>query len=469
MSAPTDRAARIASRVRGAGTRYISTSSFAISLPRARTPKSGNRKKSPRSARRSKTPGSRRKASDKKTDAAAEPVASTSVSGPVSAVQSSGQVTVFARTPQYAKRSMPLRRVPDSTDGKSNKPRQPKTTALGNTATSPPQSDFEREDDDMNELEHEHEPEPEPEDEEIANKKGKSLLEASEGGPSFRAEEEEDITYEDTDPENSPKDHEAYAAYDSDTDPVYEAPKPAQSKPAYSAKRKAPRPTSAGDSKRKKQNSDDDAVAGIDDTQYVRIMTHRLPPRGSRGAPLLSDVDVVSQVISEQVSSSVNTQSKIFRRKVLEAYAEELEIRFSEMCDAVNAQGVLARATRKVRRNVMELRDQLLALRKERRDIADEVVRIRAAHMKGNMEAKAENLVKEVLDAAAGVKSRAADIPAMGAEEDAIGDGPSAQRIGIIAELQKVVPLVCGHAGILGRLREFNSMLEQKEKELAVL
>ncbi|ODQ76273.1 hypothetical protein LIPSTDRAFT_108553 [Lipomyces starkeyi NRRL Y-11557] len=466
MSAPTDRAARIASRIRGAGrTRYISNSSFAISLPRARTPKSGNRKKSPQSARRSKTPGSRRKASDRKTDAAAEPVASTSVSGPVSAVQSSGQVTVFARTPQYAKRSMPLRRVPDSTDGKSNKPRQPKTTALGNTATSPPQSDFEREDDDMSEYEHE----PEPEDEEIANKKGKSLLEASEEGPSFRAEEEEDITYEDTDPENSPKDHEAYATCDSDTDPVYEAPKPAQSKPAYSTKRKAPLPTSAGDSKRKKQNSDDDAVAGIEDTQYVRIMTHRLPPRGSRGAPVLSDVDVVSQVISEQVSSSVNTQSRIFRRKVLEAYAEELEIRFSEMCDAVNAQGVLARATKKARRNVMELRDQLLALRKERRDIADEIVRIRAAHMKGNMEAKAENLVKEVLDAAAGVKSRASDIPAMGAEDDAIGDGPSAQRIGIMAELQKVVPLVCGHAGILGRLREFNSMLEQKEKELAVL
>ncbi|KAK9389144.1 hypothetical protein V1515DRAFT_619721 [Lipomyces mesembrius] len=466
MSAPTDRAARIASRVRGAGTRDISTSSFAISMPRARTPKSGNRKKSPQSARRSRTPGSRRKASDKKTDAAAAPVGSTSVSAPVSAMRSGGQVTVFARTPQYAKRSMPLRRVPDSTDGKGSKPTQPKTTALRNTANSPPHSDFAREDDEMIEYEHEHEQE----DEEIVNEKGESLSEASQEDPSFRTEAEEDIIYEDTDHENSPKDHYAYAAYDSDADPVYEGPKPAQSKPAYSTKRKAPRPTSAGAAKRKKQTTDDDAVTGIDDTQYVRIMTHRLPPRdGSRGAPVLSDVDVVSQVISEQISSSVNTQSRIFRRKVLEAYADELEIRFSEMCDAINAQGVLVRATKKARRNVMELRDQLLALRKKRRDIADEVVSIRAAHMKGNMESKAENLVKEVLDAVARVKSRAADLPAMGAEEDAIGDGFSEQRIGIIAELQKVVPLVCGHAGILGRLREFNSMLEQKERELAVL
>ncbi|KAK9430575.1 hypothetical protein V1505DRAFT_393161 [Lipomyces doorenjongii] len=467
MSAPTDRAARIASRVRGAGTRYISTSSFAISMPRARTPKSGNGKKSPQSAQRSRTPGSRRKASDKKTDAAAVPVASTTYeSAPVSAMRSSGQITVFARTPQYAKRSTPLRRVRDSTDGKGNKPRQPKTTALTNTADSPPHSDFEREDDEMIERENEQEPE----DEEIANDKGKSLSEASQEDASFRAEAEEEIIYEDTDHDNSPKDHEAYAVYDSDTDPVYEAPKPAQSKPAYSTKRKAPRPTSAGATKRKKQATDDDAVAGIDDMQYVRIMTHRLPPRdGGRDAPVLSDVEVVSQVVSEQVSSSVHTQSRIFRRKVLEAYADELEIRFSEMCDAINAQGVLVRATKKARRNVMELRDQLLALRKERRDIADEVVSIRAAHMKGNMESKAENLVKEVLDAVAGVKSRAADLPAMGAEDDAIGDGPSEQRIGIIAELQKVVPLVCGHAGILGRLREFNSMLEQKEKESVVL
>ncbi|KAK9372585.1 uncharacterized protein V1513DRAFT_433636 [Lipomyces chichibuensis] len=465
MSAPTDRVARIASRVRGAGTRNISTSSFAISVPRVRTPKSGNRKKSLQSARRSKTPGSRGTASDRKTDPAAVQVASTSVSADASAVRSSGQVTVFARTPQYAKRSMPLRRMPDSTGGKSNKSRQPKTTPRGNTGTSPPQLDFEREDEMI-----EHEYEQELEDEEIANQKGKSLSEATRKDPSFRATEEEDITKEDTVHENSPKDREVYAAYDSDTDPVYEATKPGQSKSAHSTKRKASRPTSAGAAKRKKQTTDADAVAGIDDTQYVRIMTHRLPSTGgSRGVPVLSDVDVVSQVISEQISSSVNTQSKIFRRKVLEAYAEELEIRFSEMCDAVNAQGVLARATRKARRNVMELRDQLLALRKERRDIADEVVSIRAAHMKGSMEAKAENLVKEVLDAVSGVKSRGADIPAIGAEEDAPGDGHSEPRIGIIAELQKVVPLVCGHAGILGRLREFNIMLEQKEEELAVL
>ncbi|KAK9239769.1 hypothetical protein V1525DRAFT_372201 [Lipomyces kononenkoae] len=462
MSAPTDRAARIASRIRGAGrTRYISNSSFAISMPTPRTSKSADKKKTPQSTHRNKTPGSRRKASAKKTEAAAL-VTNTSVPATASAVRGSGQVTVFARTPQYAKRSTPLRRSSDSNAGNSKSARRPTTNSVATTrniVNSSQQSDFEHE------KEAESEGEQESEDLEPASEDDQSDSVASQDNLSLASEGEDKANYDEIDHGHSPDvgENEVYAAYDSDADPAYEAPKPGPSTTAPSAKRKARRPTSAGAAKRKKRHPPEG-----DEPQYVRIMTQRLPLKEGRGAPALSDIDVVSQVISEQVLSSVNSQSQTFRRKVLEAYAEELEMRFSEMCDVVNAQAVLSRAARKARRDVVELRNQLLSVRKERRDIADEVVSIRATHLKAKLEAKAEISVKEVLDIVAGMKSRVADISSMEVRNDA-GEEGLEKRIGVIAELQKLVPLVCGQGGILGRLREFNSILEQKEQEFAVV
>ncbi|KAK9324634.1 hypothetical protein V1517DRAFT_44964 [Lipomyces orientalis] len=467
MSGTTDRAARIASRIRGAGKRNVTTSSFAISMPRARTPKSVGKKKTPQTARQSRTSGPRRTASDKKTNEAAVNVGATS-SESASDRQSSGQVTVFARTPQYAKRSTPLRRKTDRTDGKSNKSRQVQTPSRtpaqssAKKAATPP-TDIEQEEEEVSD---------EAQDEED-NELEERQLSAEVIDEDRRSVAEEDADTNDDEIDLKPSaydiDREAYTAHDSDEDPEYESHRSTATKSTLSKKRKAKRLPPAPVVKRKKQSTNDVAEASKDDTQYVRIVTHKLPPReGGRGAPALSDVDVVSQVISEQISSSVSTQSSTFRRKILGAYAEELEIRFAEMCDVVNTHGVLTRAARKARRNVDELRDKLLAIRKKRRDVADEVVSIRAAHLQGNMEAKAENSVKEVLDAVAGMKSRAANMPAMRAEESVIGDDASDSRIGVIAELQKTVPLVCGHGGILERLRAFNNMLEQKEKELSL-
>ncbi|KAK9367872.1 hypothetical protein V1509DRAFT_594632 [Lipomyces kononenkoae] len=460
MSVPTERVARMASRIRGAGrTRYIASSSFAISMPMPRTSKSAEKKKTPQSARRSKTPGSRRKASNKNREGESGQT-NTSGSAPASASRSSGPVTVFARTPQYAKRSTPLRKAQDSIAGKSKSARQPTTTSVSpamlsarNKVNSPQQLGF------QNEIQEELQDEQESDEVEPASEDGQPSVEASEDDQSLRSEGEDKANYEEEiDQENSAYviDKEAYALYDSDADPTYEVPKP-----VTSTKRKARRPTSAGDAKRtKKQHPPDD-----DEPQYVSIMTQRLPLKEGRGAPTLSDIDVVSQVISEQVLSSVNSQSKTFRRKVLEAYAEELELRFSEMCDVVNVHGVLSRAARKARRDVAELRNQLLSLRKDRRDIADEVVSIRATHLRAKTEAKAELSVKEVLDAVASMKSRVAD---MGVKHDD-GDESSEKRTGIIAELQRLVPLVCGPGGILGQLRYFNDILEQKERKLAVV
>ncbi|KAJ8101047.1 hypothetical protein POJ06DRAFT_87326 [Lipomyces tetrasporus] len=463
MSGTTDRTTRIASRIRGAGTRNVTTSSFAISMPRARTPKSGGKKKTPQTALRSRTLGPRRTASDKKINATA---VGTTASESASDLRSSGQVTVFARTPQYAKRSTPLRRKIDHIDGKSNKSRQ-------TPSRTPPQSSAKKAATPPTDIEHEEEEvsdEAQDEENNELEERQSSAEVSDEDRPSV-AEEDADSNDDEIDlnPSAYDIDREAYTAHDSDEDPEYESHRPAATKPALSEKRKAKRLPPAPAVKKQKQSTIDAAEASKDDTQYVRIVTHKLPPRdGGRGAPTLSDVDVVSQVISEQVSLSASTQSSMFRRKILAAYAEELEIRFSEMCDAVNTHGVLARAARKARRNVDELRDKLLAIRKKRRDVADEVVSIRAAHLKGNLEAKAENSVKEVLDAVAGVKSRAANMPAVKAEESVIGDDASDSRIGVIAELQKTVPLVCGHGGILERLRAFNNMLEQKEKELSL-
>ncbi|KAK9448473.1 uncharacterized protein V1518DRAFT_419073 [Limtongia smithiae] len=197
--------------------------------------------------------------------------------------------------------------------------------------------------------------------------------------------------------------------------------------------------------------------------KFVKITAYKLSGTKS-GSSNPSEMDVVTQVISEQMSAFAHQQATSFRRRIVEAYSDEIGIRLSELCDAVNARSALDRASRKAKRKVTALREDLLELRRERRNLADEMNAIRHGHMKSKLESREEISIREIFDGLLNLKSRAAAEHGKHSNDEV----QSNRRFGLVAELRKIVPLVGGEQGILGRLREFNNLLETAGREQSV-
>lgn len=198
---------------------------------------------------------------------------------------------------------------------------------------------------------------------------------------------------------------------------------------------------------------------GHADVRGARVIAYKLQKsKAGRGAPFLSGVDIVTRVATEQLATASLIQLSAFNRKVVEAYGEEVEARFLAMCDAVDAHGIIFRTVRKTDRKVAELRDRLLALRKERQLAQDQITSIRGNYIKRKKELISEAAAKQALDVLSDVRSRAAQANASNRGGSKVG--AEHVRENTTAELSRVAPLVCGQYGVLGRLREFNDMLE---------
>ncbi|KAK7203092.1 hypothetical protein BZA70DRAFT_81385 [Myxozyma melibiosi] len=191
----------------------------------------------------------------------------------------------------------------------------------------------------------------------------------------------------------------------------------------------------------------------------ARVLAFKLPRKGGRGASYLSGVDVVTRVTIEQLTTASLVQPEVFNRRVIETYTEEVEARLMAMCDAVDTHGILSRATRKSDRKVYELRERLLELRSDRQKVQDQITTLRESYLKKKSDLISEGLVQDVLEAVGSVKTRAAH-DAESTEEEATAEDATDKRVGVVAQLSRIAPLVCGEYGVLGRLREFNDMLE---------
>ncbi|KAK9456801.1 hypothetical protein V1511DRAFT_495340 [Dipodascopsis uninucleata] len=212
--------------------------------------------------------------------------------------------------------------------------------------------------------------------------------------------------------------------------------------------------------KRQKKSSEDN------DEDYIYITTNKfVADSSSKSSLTLTEMDVVSQVLSEQLNAFVSSQPVGFGKRALEAYAEELEIRFVEMCDAIDAQGLLSRAVRKSHRRVIELREELLELRKDHSQIESNIVAIREKNVQAMMDGKNDNKIKDFLSSIADIRARSADL----AKDYGVSEGANKhtnKRVGVMAELQRLVPLVCGEQGLLKQLKSFNDFLEKADREL---
>jgi hypothetical protein len=114
---------------------------------------------------------------------------------------------------------------------------------------------------------------------------------------------------------------------------------------------------------------------------------HKLAPT-SGGTRQLNEIDGFLQVATEVLTL---TGQRILRQdatqaKILDAFTEEVTIRLIEMTDAWDSHSVLIGAVRRAQKRKIGLRQELLAIRRERGDIQREMEAIRQVHEIGEKE-----------------------------------------------------------------------------------
>jgi hypothetical protein len=136
-------------------------------------------------------------------------------------------------------------------------------------------------------------------------------------------------------------------------------------------------------SKNKRQSSAEDGKGEIE------LRVHKLPT-ASGGIKSINEIDGFLQVVTEVLTSTgerIQRQDAV-QAKILDAFTEEVTIRLIEMTDAWDSHAVLSGAVKRAHRKKNLLRQELLAIRKERGNIAREMELVRQEHEKGEKEAR---------------------------------------------------------------------------------
>jgi hypothetical protein len=161
------------------------------------------------------------------------------------------------------------------------------------------------------------------------------------------------------------------------------SPSPAPESPSeVSAPESTPEPQPSNKRKRKHQPATSEDEKGM-----IEIRVHKLPP-SSGGTRNLNEIDGFLQVVTEVLTSTGERifQQDITQAKILDAFTEEVTIRLIEMTDAWDSNAILNGAVKRAQRKKNLLRQELLAIRKERGNIAREMELIRQEHEKGEKE-----------------------------------------------------------------------------------
>ena len=139
----------------------------------------------------------------------------------------------------------------------------------------------------------------------------------------------------------------------------------------------SPPPTS-----RRNKRDPDDIGAGT-----IEVRVHKLPPHAG-GTRNLNEIDGFLQVTTEVLTQ---TGQRILRQdatqaKILDAFTEEVTIRLIEMTDAWDSHSVLQAAVKRAQKRKNLLRQELVAIRRERGELQREMEVIRQAHESGEKE-----------------------------------------------------------------------------------
>ena len=144
----------------------------------------------------------------------------------------------------------------------------------------------------------------------------------------------------------------------------------------------SPPRTKSKTSKKRNQDAESDVETGT-----IEVRVHKLPPSAG-GTRHLNEIDGFLQVATEVLAL---TAQRVLRQdatqaKILDAFTEEVTVRLIEMTDAWDSHSVLLGAVRKAQKRKNLLRQELLAIRRERGEIRREMEAVRQSHELGQQE-----------------------------------------------------------------------------------
>jgi hypothetical protein len=167
----------------------------------------------------------------------------------------------------------------------------------------------------------------------------------------------------------------------------------------------SPEPEPTTNRRRKRQP--EEAEGERTEPGTVELRVHKVSPT-SGGTKQVNEIDGFLQVVTEVLTLTAERVLKqdATQAKILDAFTEEVTIRLIEMTDAWDSHAVLTGAVRKAQKRKNTLRQELLAIRKERALTQREMEEIRQAHELGEQELKDLNSQKDFIADVEDIKGR---------------------------------------------------------------
>lgn len=167
----------------------------------------------------------------------------------------------------------------------------------------------------------------------------------------------------------------------------------------------------------------------------IQLTVHKV---SGKKAGVTNEIDVVAQMVGETLLRLNRRLHSQLAQQVIEAYADELDIRFIEMTDALDAGNVLQQALRRAQRQRNSLRQEIMMVRKERSDTAKKMDDVRRQHQQDVKTSSDLRSVHHFLEDLQAVKERAVET---GREDDG---PPTVCTFKAVANI-RVLTLVCMH------------------------
>lgn len=185
-----------------------------------------------------------------------------------------------------------------------------------------------------------------------------------------------------------------------------------------------------------------------DDDQNYTVIVNKVPS-DQGGTSSLSAVDVIAHAVSSLVSQAVRKENyppehKEWLKDSLHEFSQEVMRRFTALSDVVDINRALYKAAQRSSNARNRLRVRLLNIRQRRQAIRDEIYRARQDHVTNMREKLALRSLSRFADSAKSTPLEA----------------PPFSRPNLEIELNKLEPLY-GNYGMLKRVSELNQRLEE--------
>jgi hypothetical protein len=153
------------------------------------------------------------------------------------------------------------------------------------------------------------------------------------------------------------------------------------------------------------------------DPGTIGLRTHKLPPSlGGTRHP--NEIDGLLQVVTEVLEHGTQTilARDVVQAKILDAFIEEVTIRLIAMTDVWDAHASLAGGLKRAGKKRQGLRGELVAVRREREEIAREMEMVRRGHEVKEKEFSEHLLQQEFIAEMEELRERVEDV----VEDDAV-------------------------------------------------